>query len=775
MPLLSQDVADRLPPSKAWHRAQIVLIGLIFCVSGAAALVYQVAWQRILVLHSGVGIYSVAMITAGFLAGLGIGSQIGGIRSAEFSARTALRVFALLELLVALFGFVSCSFYYDLLYIRMPWLYANFWTAGVCHFLTLLVPTAAMGMSLPFLVRAMVSDKDSASGTIGYLYGVNVLGAAAGAFLAPWILIRFLGIRGAVASAAGANVVAGLMGLALSLRFGSRAAESPRATLEQVPEEDGGKRLGLWMVLYALSGFCALALEVTWFRLVEVAVKATAFTFGTVLAIYLLGVAGGSLAGVGFVRRLQRPLKVFLACQSFLVTYTLLIVFLLVRLPVRLPGYIWFVRYWARNRTFILGTDWDSAYILRLYLLLPALLFAVPTILMGMSFVILQRAIQDDPRVAGRRVGVLQACNIAGNVTGSLFAGLFSLRVLGTAGTLRVVAVCGLFFALVGSRHFGFRWLFGPVGAALVALLALTPSQSDLWSRLHGLEKTGPWIEEDSTGVAAILPWTPDHWQVWVNGRRHSWLPFGGIHSVLGALPAIIHPNPRDVAIVGLGSGDTAWASACRNLTQSVTVFEIVEPLASVLRRFDRPSAGSRLSEFLQDPRVHIAWADGRNALARGAERYDIVQADPLHPESAYSANLYSVEFFRLAGRRLKPHGLMTTWAATPRVYATFCGAFPHVLEFDSGQILVGSNEPIAVDPSSWTGRLSGGAKGYLGPRVSSEILRVLPTWKPCSPSSLQNVEPNHDLFPRDEFRTPPRQPQAPPITSGSSTEGIDR
>src|SRR6188768_431725 len=129
-----------------------------FFLSGAAGLVYQVAWQRILALETGVGIYSIALIVAAFLAGLGVGSEMAGRLSARLSPRGALRAFAAVELAVGLFGLASSRIYYDWLYVHLGWLYASPGRAAFLHLASLGLPTALMGMSLPFLVRAMVAD-----------------------------------------------------------------------------------------------------------------------------------------------------------------------------------------------------------------------------------------------------------------------------------------------------------------------------------------------------------------------------------------------------------------------------------------------------------------------------------------------------------------------------------------------------------------------------------------------------------------------------------------
>ena len=187
----------------------VALAGLLFFLSGAAALVYQVAWQRLLALHSGVGLYSVAMIVAAFMAGLGIGSLLGGRFSTHLGGGRALGAFAALEIGISAFGAASTWLYYDWLYPRAVHLPSPSWQAGLLHLLVLLPPTVLMGMSLPFLVRAVVTEVEGAGRRIGWLYGVNVLGASAGALATPWVLLPFLGVRGAVLAAAAANLSVG--------------------------------------------------------------------------------------------------------------------------------------------------------------------------------------------------------------------------------------------------------------------------------------------------------------------------------------------------------------------------------------------------------------------------------------------------------------------------------------------------------------------------------------------------------------------------------------
>jgi spermidine synthase len=737
---------------------EAALAGIAFFLSGGAGLVYQVSWQRILALHSGVGIYSIAIIVAAFMAGLGLGSALGGRWSVRLDARRALVAFGLVELGIAVFGVASCALYYDWLYRRASWLYGTTARAAVLHTLALLPPTVLMGMSLPFLVRAMVRRAVVAGRTIGLLYAVNLLGASAGAVLTPWVLIRHWGIRGAVTAAAAANAVAGLTALVLALRRATEAAPVPAPETAATGEPAGRHPFTLWVGLYALSGFCALALEIAWFRMVDVAVKATAFTFGTVLALYLLGSGLGCVAGAFVAPRLRRPLWTFLLLQCLLLAWSGAVVVALAALPAQTPWFGWFVQYWALGSGFKLGTHEHAPTLLRLYVWLPLLVFGVPTFLMGLSFPTLQRAVHDDVRTSGRKVGFLQAANIAGCVAGSLAVGLVLLHWAGTAGTLAVLMGLGLVFALVGVRAHGPRSVFAALGALLALVAVALPDQRALWTRLHGTADASSLVEEDATSVCAVVPQSNERWAVFVNGRTHSWLPFGGVHTQLGAASAIVHPAPLDVAIIGLGSGDTAWAAACRPETRSLTVFEIAGPQPVLLSRLARTREVPGLRAFLEDPRLALHVADGRNALSRSDRSYDLVEADALWPEAAYSGNLYSSEFFQAVARRLKPGGLMCTWSPTARVYASFTTAFPHVIGTEERDIIIGSNDPIAVDPAAWKARLLAPAvEAYLGRRNTDDAWKLLQEFRPLNIRNRprRQREMNLDLFPRDEFLSP--------------------
>ena len=747
------------PGPTSGARGTLQLAALLFILSGAAALVYQVAWQRILALTTGVAVHSIAIITAAFMAGLGIGSHFGGVVSTRLRRRNAVVGFAVLELAVGAFAVGSVPFYYDLLYGRAIWLYSSLATATVVHFLSLLPPTVLMGMSLPFLVRGLVSDRFTAPRTIGLLYAANALGAGVGAFLTPWLLLRYLGVSGAIAVGATGSLLAATGGFFVARRIPREEWHSPgrEQALAPVPAEEPTQPFRSWVALYALSGFVSLSLEMVWFRTLDVAAKGAAFTFGTLLAVYLVGLAGGTFAAAGRAATIRRPLAVFLLCQVGIVLATVVSHGLLVWLPAEWPVLVTITEYGKQLYGLQLH-DFSLREFLAVYLAAPVILFGPSTFLMGFGFPVLQRATQTDPVSSGHRVGVLQAANIAGCILGSLLTGLVLFDLIGTAGVFR-----GLTLLAAGIAAFGLWSLrdrrFAVLGVALLAIAGTFPDNAAFWRRLHGAPPPeDSFVAEDASSVTTLTPRTsPDApgYHMTINGRRESWLPYGYLHTLIGSVPAVIHPAPEEIAVVGLGSGDTAWAAACRAETREVVVFEIASSQLQLLADVFHKPRMTKLRDFFSDPRIRIVRDDARRRLHADRRKYDMIVADSVDPDLSLSVYIYSVEYFQIVTQRLKPGGLACVYARTPRIKAAIAQVFPHTVLIGK-DLMVASLGPIEIDTQTWIDRLwSEHVADYLGkPRVRWVRDLHLSQVRPGPASSLTD-EVNRDLEPLDEFVRP--------------------
>jgi len=180
---------------------------LLFFFSGAAALIYQVCWQRLLFESVGVDIDSVTIIVSTFMLGLGAGSLAGGELADRFPNRT-LEMFALAELGTALFGFCSPAL------IRAAGTVAVHRSAAMIaaiNFALLLIPTSLMGATLPILVTRTLRLYRNLGVSVGVLYGSNTLGAALGAAFTGLVALYYFGLVTTIHLAAALNVAVGAL------------------------------------------------------------------------------------------------------------------------------------------------------------------------------------------------------------------------------------------------------------------------------------------------------------------------------------------------------------------------------------------------------------------------------------------------------------------------------------------------------------------------------------------------------------------------------------
>jgi predicted membrane-bound spermidine synthase len=770
----------------------------VFLMSGFAALLYQVIWQRMLAIFSGTDVYSATIIVSAFMAGLGIGSLAGGHVADRVSARTSLVLFGLAELAVAAFGVLSARLYYDVLYSRIGHFNITPGPMAGILFLSLLWPTFFMGASLPLLARALTRQLDEAASTVGSLYGLNTLGAAMGAMVATWWLLPRIGLEGSLGVGATLNAACAVVVLPFAFRGIARprpwtvAGSRPRpATPLTVLPEAGAGRFTFWMwaAIYGFSGLLALSLEIVWFRMLGVMMKSTAFTFGTLLALYLGGFGLGSVVGSALASRIRRPAVAFLMIQAAVGLcagglLSLLIAF--VDDTRALTGYfagseamsvqenVGSLR--ALVASFLSGAsppEYSPSNFIMLYVGVPAMLVVPATFLMGCSFPLLQRVVQTDLALLGRRVGTLLSANILGSMLGTVLTSWVLLDVLGTAGTLRLLAgMSGVFGLLAAGLVFSTHHLTlrghrvptlaaasGAVATLFVPVLVSMPSAGTFWARLHGTTVERIFFGEDGSGLSVIktdLSGFQSKSVVFVNGVGQSTLPYGDIHTALGAVPAFLHPAPRDAAVIGLGSGDTVHAVAGRPDIERVTCVEIIRSQLDTLEQLTRRWPYGGLRSLLENPRIEHVVGDGRAHLMRSGRRYDIIEADALRPGSAYSGNLYSEEYFRLVRSRLKPKGLAATWAPTARVHNTFVRIFPYVMSIPG--ILIGSETPIELDRKAIASRLADHRVRHYYNTAGIDIERLLTDYLTAPAIYTPDfnraalTDYNTDLFPKDEY-----------------------
>jgi spermidine synthase len=745
------------------HSRQRLTLFAIFAVTGFSALTLQVVWQRVISLHAGVDLFSFTTVVAAFLAGLGIGSLLGGVLADRLGPRRSLLAFAASNAGIGVFAWFSLWLFYDVYRSAVPHLDGTLAAFGF-HFALLIVPTTLMGLSLPLVSKGVVDRIEEAGPLVGRLYAVNTLGAGLGAGISGWILIGNLGFVGVVRLAGTLNLLAAVSIVTL-WRMAGRAAP-PAAAPAPAAAPGAASRTWPWFLVYGLTGAVALGLELVFFRLVDALMRSNSYTFGHVLALYLLLFGTGAAIASRLVGRVKRPDRWFLGIQFAVGVLALLGPLALVELPKRLGIYGPFESHFAIDGYNVGGYRFDSpreiARVLFVHLAGPLLIMGAPVLAMGASFPFVQRLVAERVDTLGRRTGLLLLANIAGNVTGTLLVGFVLIDLLGTSGTLRLLAALlllpGLAAAAMAPRE---RRPVLAAGAAvlLLGLTAVFPSNFRLWAYFHSAPAAEFALAEDRACVNALKKVEGEDF-LFINATSQNGHPFDDFHVLIGLLPALLHPDPERAMAVGLGIGATPYGMSRDPRVGHLDVVEICGGEIDLLRLLAERGA-VEMERLLSDPRIDLHVGDGRKFLLSADDRFDVLTVDVVRPQAAFSGNLYSVEFYELLESRLAEGGLVSQWLATPRVLNSATEVFPHVLRirvasYDGSQFMIASRQPIAFDKATvlerW--RALEPTKAFSAAQAAS-ITQFLETLEPGQVSVSRKLGEDHlnrDLAPRDEY-----------------------
>jgi spermidine synthase len=670
------------------------LLLLVFLLSGTSGLIYQVLWQRMLALVFGVSAYATATVLAAFMAGLALGGYLAGLAADRM--RSPLLWYGIVEVLVGVTALLTSPAFAALQDVYGP-LYRLVGGSAlapiirfVIAFAVLLVPTALMGASFPLVVKAALGARDDGGRAIGLLYAINTLGAVVGTLVAGFVLIGEVGIRGSIEAAAGLNLVAGLAAMGL----GPRLAQSTNR--EQTEEATATASVACpprlltalpWLL--GISGFCSLAYEIVWTRLLVLFLETTTYAFSVMLAAFLLGITVGSALVSPFLSRTRNGPFVLALLQVGVALSSLLALHGIARME---PFLVW------------LGFASDEGPSIGAIAFLSFAAMFPPALFLGMSFPLAVTLFTTGGERVGRRLGSLYAANVFGAIFGALAAGFLLVPVLGSNDTLLVLAglnaLTGLAI-LCADSWTPTRARLAAAAASLAALAllgALAPrAYADLLAaRFPG--ETILWTEEGLETTVTVTREPDDHLAMYLNHHHQAndadWMVY--FHRMLGHLPMLVHPAPAEVLVVGLGGGATAGATT-RYEGARVTVVELSPSVVRGAERFRdvNYAVGER-------PNLEMLIDDGRNHLLVSGRTYDVITADAMFPAQAGSTNLYSVEYYQLARRALSSGGVMLQWVnrdipepEQKMLIRTFLEAFPEVSLWMDGGMLVGSERPI--------------------------------------------------------------------------------
>ncbi len=514
----------------------------------------------------------------------------------------------------------------------------------------------------------------------------------------------------------------------------------------------------------------ALGLEIVFFRLVDALMRSNSYTFGHVLGLYLLLFGAGAAVGSRLVRRTSRPDRWFLGLQFGVGLTALAGVLVLVEGPSRIGVGGPFESYFSVDGYNIGGYRFDSAKevgrLLFAHLAGPLLIMAAPVLAMGASFPFVQALVAQRMTTLGRRTGLLLFSNIVGNVAGALVVGFVLFDALGTSGTLRTLAglllLPGLAVAWQSTPRARRLALAGGAVAAVTAAIAVFPDNRALWAYFHSAPIDAFTLAEDRACVTSLKD-TGEEELLFINATSQNGYPYDDFHVLIGLLPALLHDRPERAMAVGLGIGATPYGMSRDPRLGRLDVVEICGTQRDLLEGLGREGSFESARLF-DDPRVNVQVGDGRKFLLSSDERFDVVTVDVLRPQSAFSGNLYSVEFYELVRSRLAEGGMMAQWVATPRTLNSATAVFPYVMAFtvDSyggSQFFVATEEPIEFDRERILARLDAiDPATAFSPVQAGSISAFLSTVDPVpvqagGPSGVVAEDQlNRDLAPRDEY-----------------------
>ena len=766
-------------------RALFRIVMLCLFVSGAAGLVYEVAWSRYLALFLGHTSYAVVAVLVAFMGGLALGNLALG----RFADRTPrpLACYAWLEIGIGLYALMFPT-WYGLCYDAFVAL-GRGWEPGsapllVLKFtfslLTVLLPTVLMGGTLPVVTRLLTRSLSDLREKIAGLYFVNSAGAVVGTFVADFWWLPALGLDYTVFAGAALNLAvgAGCLFLSGALREGrvsaavalasNRTAAPPEAPAAARPEPVfTPMELRMAVAGIGLSGFVAMLYQVAWTRLLALALGSSTHAFSLMLITFISGIAVGSW-WIYRWRGLRNPLRAFAWIELALAGTVLASMCFYEYLP------YWFVlaaQLFARRA---------EAY--PLYeALQAAICFAVmflPTVCLGMTLPLVSRVATSEAAHTGRSVGMVFAVNTLGTVLGAGLTGLWLLPVLGLAGTfalgVSLNALIGLAILLAGRWRQSKALALGvPAGVALVALAAaahfgaLWPGAFSMglfrqqivpssWSEFRrSAQQLVTHFHRDGAGATVGVYSVPggEHRFLKVNGKTDASTGADMNTQILcGHLPMLLRPASSNVLVIGLGSGITVGAVTRHSGLARVDAVEISPEVVASARFFAEAN-----HRALDHPKVRVYVEDAKAFLLLSERQYDVIISEPSNPWMAGVAGVFSHEFYENCRARMAPDGLMLQWihryefsdAAMDMVLGTFGRTFPHLSVWQSLQsdlLLVGAIQAPQVELDALAARLG-------EPAVKSDLARVGLDNVPLLLSQEIIAFPNGALVPPFETR----------------------
>ena len=710
---------------------------VLFFLSGAAGLVYEVVWLRLLVLVFGSAHFAVTAVLTAFMAGLGLGALIVG-RWVDRTGWHPLAVYGLLEIGIGVSALAVPLLIDGIrpIVASLPVAAgATFYAGSLVRFLlslaVLIVPTMLLGGALPVLSRLVRGAERGAGAGVSTLYAVNVAGAVSGVVVTGFVVLPLAGAALTGAAAAAVNAALGVAALAASRAWPDGVPDADAAA-PCAPDPGPFPRL-----VVGVAGAIAMTYEVAWTRLLGLVLGSSVYAFSVMLATFLAGLAAGAVLGTRWAaataepRAAPRRLGAVIAGGAMAGYATLHV------LPA-LPAMYAAAFHGLGLADESAGFAWRAVRLAALEFAVAGATMLPAAICAGMVFPLALGIAVTDPRRIGRTVGALSAASTAGTIAVAAVAGILLLPVAGLQGSLLAAVGAGLCLTAVvrgrsARRSQGSRWLAIVGAGALVAVLVAARPPWEPLVMNSGVFQYAPELgaaartregfraaQRDDTEVLFYEEGLTAN--VLVARQRTTdnvWLSIDGkidassrsdlaTQLLLGHLPMVWRDAGPDeapsAAVIGYASGITTGA-VTRYAPSRVAAVEIEPAVIRASALFDDVNHTP-----LDDPAVRLVASDGRTFLAAAGDPYDVIVSEPSNPWMTIAANLFTREFFEAGRRRLAPGGVFSQWiqlyGMRPEdlrsLVATFAAVFPRVAVFwgipGRDLILLGSDSALDVD-----------------------------------------------------------------------------
>jgi spermidine synthase len=640
-------------------------------LTGASGLVYQVAWQKVLAILLGSHGEATAAVLALFLGGLSFGYALFGHVSRRVVARAGSLLF--------IYGIVESAI--GVIALVFPWLFAGIRALSLAlpqgapalafafdvglSALLVLPPTILMGGTIPLLTQGLSKNLEDATRFHSAVYGFNTAGAFVGALAGAFVLIPAIGLENSIRSMGVVNLAAGFCFIALRRR-GEASAAPASENADSAPNSIKG--LSVYVVVALLAGFAMMSLQTILNRIGALALGASPFTFGMVVAIFVLCIAVGSFV----VAALPRIRSSWLALSQWLLVAILVILYP----KIENVGFWAYVLHSEIGLTTPVFPFYTSVFA---WLLAIAL---VPLALSGALLPLLFHHLRERADDLGRVAGRLYAWNTAGSLLGALLGGYLLLFWLDLHHVYRLaVAALALGAALLTPKvELARAQVAGLALAGVLGVIALQPEwRADRLSA--GLFRSQVPVQDIATTPDAYFA-HPERFMVTevmfstddpsttvtvvkglgrgilVNGKSDGEIPTDDVTTgLLALLPAMLAERCERAFVIGFGTGKTVGELAALDSTLEVVVAEISPGVVEAAPIFE---AGNR--HALSNPKTRLVRSDAYRALLRNDSQFDVIVSEPSNPWVTGVENLYAIEFLSAARERLASGGVYAQW-----------------------------------------------------------------------------------------------------------------